>query len=159
MLKDKTKKIPFILLSFTIGIIVLFTQSTIPLVPEKKNTFQKIPELKSIDIIGLANVIILKKSPYTICIDIREKQFYDYAHIAGAVNIPSEVILAGLPEKMLAVAKKKSNTIIYCNSNSSDLSQNVGQKLSKLGFSGVKIYAAGWEEWKACELPVEHANE
>lgn len=159
MFECDSHRMSFPLTALIIGIVILFSQNTIPFTHTSHNIVRNVPTTETFDEIDLANLIILKDSPYTVCIDIREKNFYDYAHILGAVNLPAELFLSDLPQKLLAKSKKISNTIIYCNSNSSDLSQNIAHKLSKLGFRGIKIYSAGWEQWKACKLPVESNNE
>lgn len=154
-----SKKISFLLLSMTIGIVVFIAQNKIPFFSENNNVSPVNSAVRTIDEVDLANFIILKKSPYTLCIDIREKQFYNYAHITGAVNIPSELILSGAPKELLNKSKKVSNIILYSNSNSNNLLQRAARKLSKLGINGVKVYSPGWEEWKACDLPMESNNE
>ena len=71
---------------------------------------------------------------------------YDPGHIPGAVNISDsqfEKQLAKLPEDKLALL------IFYCGGLECMLSHNSAFKAEKLGYTNIKVYAAGMPDWMA----------
>jgi rhodanese-related sulfurtransferase len=71
---------------------------------------------------------------------------YDPGHIPGAVNIPDsqfEKQLDRLP------ADKTTLLLFYCGGLDCMLSHNSAFKAEKLGYTNIKVYAAGMPDWKA----------
>lgn len=71
---------------------------------------------------------------------------YDPGHIPGAINIPDTQFdkqLARLP------ADKATLLLFYCGGLECMLSHNSAFKAQKLGYTNVKVYAAGMPAWKA----------
>ena len=71
---------------------------------------------------------------------------YDPGHIPGAVNIPDSQFdkLAGkLP------ADKATLLLFYCGGLECMLSHNSAASAEKLGYTNIKVYAAGMPDWKA----------
>jgi rhodanese-related sulfurtransferase len=71
---------------------------------------------------------------------------FDPAHIPGAINIPDsqfEKLVDKLP------ADKATLLIFYCGGLECMLSHNSAAKAEKLGYTNIKVYAAGLPEWKA----------
>lgn len=71
---------------------------------------------------------------------------YDPGHIPGAVNIPDSQFdkqLAKLP------ADKSTLLLFYCGGFDCMLSHGSALKAEKLGYTNIKVYAAGMPEWKA----------
>ena len=77
--------------------------------------------------------------------------YYADAHLPGAVNIPPHRVdtLAGslLPDKAAMV-------VVYC-STSCTQSHETGRLLRAAGYTGVRIYEGGKEDWIEAGLPVE----
>ncbi len=76
---------------------------------------------------------------------------YDPGHIPGALNIPDtqfEKMTARLP------ADKGTLLIFYCGGYECMLSHNSAFKAEKLGYTQIKVYAAGMPEWKTAGHPV-----
>lgn len=76
---------------------------------------------------------------------------YDPGHIPGAVNIPDSQFdkqLAKLP------ADKSTLLLFYCGGFDCMLSHGSAFKAEKLGYTNIKVYAAGMPEWKAKGGPV-----
>ena len=71
---------------------------------------------------------------------------YDPGHIPGAVNIPDSQFdkqVAKLP------ADKSTLLLFYCGGLDCMLSHGSAFKAEKLGYTNVKVYAAGMPDWKA----------
>jgi rhodanese-related sulfurtransferase len=86
-------------------------------------------------------------------VDARHASDFNGGHIKGAVNIPlSELqenhgILESLPKDRLLV--------VYCDGESCNSSVELAKLLYGAGFSNVKIFFGGWNEWFAHKQPRE----
>jgi rhodanese-related sulfurtransferase len=79
--------------------------------------------------------------------------YYEDAHLPGAINIPHTEVrdLAAtlLPDKHAPI-------VVYCANLPCPNSQVATRVLTKLGYTQVREYAEGKEDWRAAGLPVEH---
>ena len=101
--------------------------------------------------IELADLLMLMQRDDFICIDVREKSYYKYAHIPGAVNWEIE---DSLSELLLKKINASANIVVYGNPGSDRMTEAV-KILEIHKIAGVKVYYPGWREWKACKLPTE----
>lgn len=71
---------------------------------------------------------------------------YDPGHIPGAVNIPDSQF-----DKQVAKLPSDKSTLLvfYCGGLECMLSHNSAAKAEKLGYTNIKVYAAGMPDWKA----------
>ena len=90
----------------------------------------------------------------TLFFDTRHEIDYVQGHIQGAYNLPLEL----LKEKpgVVSSLNKDVQLVVYCGGEECDLSTDVGMKLAEMGFRNVRIFLAGWLEWKRLELPLEY---
>ena len=144
------------LLSGTVGITVFFAQGTIPFKPDK-HTVENTPPVKLPDTITLADAIIMRQNANNIFIDAREKQFYDYAHIGGSVNLPPDMPDEKNLTETVNKLKNAPNIVIYGISNSDPAPFSSARLLAGKGVNNIKVYKDGWSQWKACKLSVEAA--
>jgi rhodanese-related sulfurtransferase len=77
---------------------------------------------------------------------------YKSAHLPGAINIPHTQVreLAGplLPDKNAAI-------VTYCSNTACRNSEIAASELIALGYSNVRKYAEGKQDWTDAGLPVE----
>lgn len=77
--------------------------------------------------------------------------FFADAHLPGAVNIPPDRVdhLAGrlLPDLDDAI-------VVYCSGTCSN-SDSTARRLAALGYTNVRVYLGGKEDWIEAGLPVE----
>lgn len=71
-------------------------------------------------------------SNFTI-LDVREPEEYELGHLDGAINIPSQSLMAGVPE--LKDTPKDTPLLVYCRTGSR--SGIALQILKQLGFTNV----------------------
>ena len=89
-------------------------------------------------------------------IDARHTFEYSRGHIPGAVSLPigefdtATDLLASLP--------KDKVLITYCDGAECNSSINLAAKLHETGFSGVRIFFGGWNEWTGQDLPIEEGT-
>jgi rhodanese-related sulfurtransferase len=84
-----------------------------------------------------------EKAALTV-IDARPARVFDKGAIAGAINVPDSAFdkhVDKLP------ADKAAAIVVYCGGLECVLSNNVAEKLKKLGYSNVKTYPEGYPEW------------
>jgi rhodanese-related sulfurtransferase len=90
---------------------------------------------------------------HALFIDARHASDFDGGHIKGAINIPlNEIrknhgILQSLPRDRLLV--------VYCDGESCNSSVELAKLLYGSGFSNVKIFFGGWNDWLAHKQPTE----
>ncbi len=77
---------------------------------------------------------------------------YETAHLPGAINIPHTQVreLAGalLPDRDAAI-------VTYCSNTACRNSEIAAEQLAALGFSNVRKYAEGKQDWVEAGYPVE----
>jgi rhodanese-related sulfurtransferase len=77
--------------------------------------------------------------------------FYDDAHLPGAVNIPSSQVDTLAP---VLLPDRQAFIVVYCT-NAGAGSDSVARRLEALGYSTVAVYCGGKEDWVEHGLPVE----
>ena len=86
-------------------------------------------------------------------IDARHASDFNAGHIKGAVSIPlqeirkNSPILSDLPRDRLLVA--------YCDGEGCSSSIELAKLLYRSGFSNVKVFFGGWNEWLAHKQPTD----
>lgn len=79
-------------------------------------------------------------------------QYYGDAHLPGAINIPhtqvAELAPALLPDKDAAI-------VTYCSNADCQNSEVAARQLEALGYTNVRKYAEGKQDWTEAGLPVE----
>ena len=88
-------------------------------------------------------------------VDSRHAYEFKQGHIPGALNIP----LSTFEESgsSLASTPKNSPLVTYCDGVDCNSSMQLAAKLFEAGFTNVKIFFSGWQEWKSHGLPVEQS--
>jgi rhodanese-related sulfurtransferase len=77
--------------------------------------------------------------------------YYDDAHLPGAINIPhtdvAELAPALLPDRDAAI-------VTYCSNTACRNSEIAAGRLVAMGYTNVRKYAEGKQDWVAAGLPV-----
>ncbi|MCG8566083.1 MAG: rhodanese-like domain-containing protein [Desulfobacterales bacterium] len=90
-----------------------------------------------------------------LLIDVRLKDIYDQGHLPGALSFP----LAEFDDNMgdfIKVASKDSPILLYCSGFTCSDSHTFAKRLREMGFTGVKVYGGGFEEWEEMGFDVEY---
>ena len=88
-------------------------------------------------------------------VDALPASYYDQQHLPGAVNLVAEDVTdrAGqlLPDKHALI-------VTYCSNTACPNSSNVAAKLESLGYTNVRKYAEGIQDWVEAGLPTESSR-
>jgi rhodanese-related sulfurtransferase len=78
--------------------------------------------------------------------------YYEDAHLPGARNLPHDsdeaTIAAVLPDR-------DATLVVYCSNVACPNSTLLSRRLVQLGYTDVRKYEAGKEDWISASLPVE----
>jgi len=103
-------------------------------------------------LIAVQEALSFFQSGEAVFIDSRHEFDYKLGHIRGAVNLP----LAEFDKKGDVVASLPRNKplIVYCDGAECNSSIELATKLMESGFTSVKVFFAGWSEWRNQHLPM-----
>ncbi|MGF6889143.1 rhodanese-related sulfurtransferase [Nocardia sp. GAS34] len=87
-----------------------------------------------------------------IVLDALGGEYYAKAHLPGALALVEAEVESGaaqlLPDRAAAI-------VTYCSNVACPNSQNVATKLERLGYTNVRKYREGIEDWTKAGLPIE----
>ena len=76
---------------------------------------------------------------------------YQHAHLPGAINLPPDQINELAPTLL---PERNAEIVVYCATPSCTASEAAAEKLVGLGYSNVKDYAGGKQDWIDAGFPV-----
>lgn len=98
-----------------------------------------------VDVVDTGSAVIVEALP---------APYYEDAHLPGALNLPHDsddaTIAAVLPDRDTTV-------VVYCSNLACQNSTILSRRLVQLGYSDVREYELGKEDWITAGLPVESA--
>lgn len=95
---------------------------------------------KSIDI---GSVVVLEALP---------PAYFDKEHLPGAHNLPLDELERLAP---LLIADKSQPVVTYCSNAACNNSTMAAEALIRLGYTNVRKYPGGKQDWIEAGLPVE----
>lgn len=106
--------------------------------------------------IDLASFRAVQK--HALILDARPEIFHRFGHIPKAISLPREDFEACYSKQRTLLEKhKKHPVVIYCSGVSCEDGEMVANALIALGFTDVRFYRGGWDEWTRIGLPEEKA--
>jgi rhodanese-related sulfurtransferase len=94
----------------------------------------------------------LMESGVVTVIDALPESYYDQQHLPGAINL----VEADVETRAESMLPDKAATIVtYCSNQACGNSQAVANRLQKLGYSDVRKYADGIQDWTEAGLDVQ----
>jgi 3-mercaptopyruvate sulfurtransferase SseA len=96
-------------------------------------------------------------SKQSLILDARPEIFYRLGHVPGALSLPREDFEKAYARLRASLERngKNAGIVVYCSDISCEDSKLVQEALLRLGYSDVKLFAGGWEEWTGERLPEE----
>ena len=87
-----------------------------------------------------------------VLVDALSTISYAGAHLPGAVHIPPERVDALAPRR---IPDQDTEVVVYCQNPSCVSSVQVALRLVELGYTDVRHFAGGKDEWRNAGLPLE----
>lgn len=105
-------------------------------------------------VLELAEVRALYSSPNARFVDPRSAEEFGNGHIKGALNLQPAQVTELKTEMEPSVARSKT-VVVYGANPGTGIARAVAKRLMAAGHRGVRLYAGGFDEWRANGLPVE----
>jgi rhodanese-related sulfurtransferase len=99
----------------------------------------------------LRDLIEADKDAVTI-VEALPAQYYEDAHLPGAINIPHTEVRDLAPDLL---PDKDAAIVVYCANLPCPNSGIAAHVLTKLGYTNVREYAEGKDDWREAGLPLE----
>lgn len=87
-----------------------------------------------------------------IVVEALPPEYYDDAHLPGAINIPHTEVRDLAPRLL---PDKDAAIVVYCANEPCPNSGIAVHVLGKLGYTNVRDYEGGKQDWRDAGLPVE----
>lgn len=91
-----------------------------------------------------------------VLVDALAPMVYAHSHLPGAMNLPPTDVDAFTVARR--IPDRNAEIIVYCTSPDCDDSTQTAQRLRTLGYTNVRRYAGGKNEWRDAGLPLERAG-
>jgi rhodanese-related sulfurtransferase len=98
----------------------------------------------------------LERGDHFVLVDALAPMIYAHSHLPGAINIPpANVDRTRLSKR---IPDLSTEIVVYCSNSECDDSVSTAEQLRGVGYTNVKHYAGGKDEWRALGLPLERAG-
>lgn len=111
----------------------------------------------SADALDAAGVKVLVDEGAAFVIDARAPQAFAEGHIPGAINIPYDRLPEYL-EQLQATVPMDAQVVCYCWSPTCDFSDQLATELRFMGYTNVRVFTGGWENWTAAGHPTAEGD-
>jgi rhodanese-related sulfurtransferase len=111
-------------------------------------------QFQGVKTVNLAQAYALFQQGQGLFIDARPADEFNELHVPKSLNIPPDLVSAGVAEKVADLAKDKE-IVVYCGQVSCDLALKVAEKLQALGFTRVTAYIGGFRAWDEAGYPAD----
>lgn len=81
--------------------------------------------------------------------------YYEKSHLPGALNLPLDDIDVRAP---VLVPDKSQAIVTYCSNTACNNSTVAANRLTALGYTNVRKYPGGKQDWIEAGLPVESSS-
>lgn len=90
-----------------------------------------------------------------VLLDARPDSAFRKVHLPGAINIPSEEILGRAPQML---PDRGAEIVVYCGNAPCKRSDLAAERLLDMGYTNVRDYHEGKDDWLEAGLPVEYGG-
>jgi rhodanese-related sulfurtransferase len=109
--------------------------------------------------VGLPEFRSAVEARSALILDARPSVFYAQGHVPGAFNLARDDFARDY-RRLAPVLRPATDkpAIVYCAGGDCHDSRLVANALLSLGFSNVRVFTGGWEEWSKAQLPVSKGS-
>ncbi len=86
-----------------------------------------------------------------VLVDALGPEHYERSHLPGAINLPLE----SMDDTEEVLPNKDAEIIVYCMNTECETSDEEVRELEEMGYTNVRHYAAGKQDWIEAGLTVE----
>jgi rhodanese-related sulfurtransferase len=87
----------------------------------------------------------------SVLVEALPPEDYRQSHLPGALNMPPDQV-RNLASEL--IPRNDMEVIVYCANPQCDASERVAQQLLTMGYSNVRLYRAGKQDWISAGLPI-----
>ena len=98
------------------------------------------------EFVSYENAARMYDSGSALFVDARNEYDFKLGHIKAATNVPLKDF--DLQKSPLANTQRDKLIVTYCDGEDCNSSIELAQKLSAAGFTNVKMFFGGWNEWQ-----------
>ncbi|MHB8066840.1 MAG: rhodanese-like domain-containing protein [Desulfobaccales bacterium] len=121
---------------------------------EEMRVHRRQTQFQGVKTLNLPQAYELFQKGQSLFIDARSPQEYGELHIAGAVNLPLEMLQKKDIPALAGIAKERQ-MVVYCAVAHCDIALKVAEKLQSLGFIQVAAFLGGFKAWDEAGYPVD----
>jgi len=88
-----------------------------------------------------------------VLVDALAPMIYAHSHLPGAINLPAAAVDATRGARRIPDCD--TEIVVYCANPDCDDSLVTARRLADLGYTTVRHYAGGKDEWRELGLPLE----
>jgi rhodanese-related sulfurtransferase len=97
----------------------------------------------------------LQRKEKVVLVEALPEKYYDQAHLPGAINLPHDQVDQLAPRLL---PEKSQEIIVYCANTPCRNSAIAAHRLAALGYTQVREYVEGKQDWIKAGLPTEAAE-
>lgn len=86
-----------------------------------------------------------------VLVDALSQQHYERSHLPGAINLPYEFV----DDAEQKLPDKSAEIVVYCMNTNCAASGEEVRELEEMGYTNVRHYDEGKQDWMEAGLPVE----
>jgi rhodanese-related sulfurtransferase len=94
----------------------------------------------------------IESGEHLVLVDALAPMSFAHSHLPSAINLPPERVDAK------RIPDKDSEIVVYCANPECESSIDTARRLLELGFTNVRHYPGGKDEWRSLGLPLERAG-
>jgi len=92
------------------------------------------------------------RSGQVVVIDALGPAYYEQQHLPGAINLVEQDVAERAPTLL---PDREAALVVYCSNPACGNSQAVANRLAALGYTNVRKYKDGIQDWVEAGLPTE----
>src|SRR5918995_7052566 len=90
-----------------------------------------------------------------VIVDALPPMSYAHSHLPGAINLPPPRVDSSVTRRL---PDRNAEIVVYCANPTCEDSHETARRLFALGYSNLRHYAGGKDEWRGAGLPLERAG-
>ena len=119
-----------------------------------RNLFENVARLSFIAMRSISREDLVRylSTGSIMMVEVLPRDQYERAHLPGAINIPFEQVASLAPALL---PDKQTPIVVYGLNFTWKTAQQVGRELLAMGYTDVREYEEGKQDWIAAGLPLE----